>query len=363
MKKGKVLLIQEVLQNYRLPIYELMNKEVDLTLAFTLKNCIKDTSIPIIQLPYFKFGHLKIHKGLYKILNQYDVVVSQPHLSSIRLCLLQWLPRKFKLVTWSIGVHATYNTPFDLSKKPSFIDWVFETIQDGADACIFYMKETIDYWYKYKTIDKNKYFEAHNTVAIANYGALPSYEDRCSYLFVGSLYAQKGVGELIEAYSLAKKKVDTLPPLNIVGSGPEKEIIEAQIKKEGLESDILLRGAIYEEAVLKNYFLSALLCISPKQAGLSVLKSLGYGCPFITRPDAITGGERNNVVDGFNGIYYNSVPELSNILIEVTTNKSKYSIMSENAREYYRAKCSPEMMANGALNAIKYAMSNNMRKI
>lgn len=354
MKKTKVLLIQEVLQDYRQPIYQLMNKEVELTLAYTLKNYIKDTSLPIIQLPYYKLGHLKVHKGLYKVLNQYDVVISQPHLSSIRLCLIQCFPRKFKLVTWSIGVHATYNTPFNLSKKPSVIDWILEIIQDGADACIFYMKETIDYWSKYKKIDKNKYFEAHNTVAVANFGEIPSYEIRSSFLFVGSLYAQKGIGELIEAYAIAKKKNGFLPVLKIVGKGSEKETIEKQIIIAGLENEILLCGAIYDEEILKDYFLDAILCISPKQAGLSVPKSLGYGCPFVTRPDAITGGERDNIINGFNGVFYNSVEELASILVESVSNKEKYSKMSSNARSYYLSKCSPEIMANGALAAIRY---------
>lgn len=356
MAKPKVLLIQEVLQDYRAPIYRLMQQNVDLTLAYTLKNGITDPNIPIIQLPFFKLGPLIIHKKLYKILNGYDIVISQPHLSSVRLCLLQWFPRKFKLITWSIGVHATYNTPFDLSKKPSIIDWIFEIIQNGADACIFYMKETIDYWAKYKKINKDKYFEAHNTVAVADFGPLPSFETRNSFLFVGSLYAQKGLGELIEAYNIAKVKKPALPKLNIIGKGSEKEIIEKQIKDAGLEKDIILCGAIYDENALKDYFLNALLCISPKQAGLSVPKSLGYGCPFVTRSDAITGGERDNVINGYNGMFYNNPEELSEIMIESVEKRGKYKQLSVNARNYYVNECSPQKMANGALAAIDYVL-------
>lgn len=358
MAKPKVLLIQEVLQDYRAPIYRLMQQEVDLTLAYTLKNGIKDPNIPVIQLPYFKLGPLNIHKKLYKILNEYEVVISQPHLSSVRLCLLQWFPRKFKLITWSIGVHATYNTPFDLSKKPSKTDWIFEIIQDGADACIFYMKETIDYWVKYKKINKDKYFEAHNTVAVADFGTLPPFASRNSFLFVGSLYAQKGLGELIEAYAIAKAKKPELPKLNIVGKGTEKEIIERQIKDAGLDKDIILCGAIYDEDTLKYYFLNALLCISPKQAGLSVPKSLGYGCPFVTRPDAITGGERDNVINGYNGVFYNSIEELAKIMLESVDNSDKYEQLSVNARDYYINECSPQKMAKGALAAINYVLMN-----
>lgn len=356
MAKPRVLLIQEVLQDYRAPIYRLMQQDVDLTLAYTLKNGITDPSIPVVSLPYFKVGSLIVHTKLYKILNEYDVVISQPHLSSIRLCFLQWLPRKFKLITWSIGVHATYNTPFDLSKRPSLIDWIFEMIQDGADACIFYMKETIDYWTKYKTIAPQKYFEAHNTVAVADFDKLPPFASRNSFLFVGTLYAQKGLEELIEAYALVRSKRPIFPRLIIVGNGPEKDTIKKQIKIAGLEQDIVLCGAIYDESILKDYFLNALLCISPKQAGLSVPKSLGYGCPFVTRPDAITGGERDNVIDGYNGVFYNTVEELAIIMLDSVECSAKYEQMSNNARSYYLNKCSPQIMAKGVLEAIRFVL-------
>lgn len=358
MRKPKVILIQETLQNYRVPIYKLMQKELDLTLAYTVRNEINDSDLEVIQLPYFKIGPFYVHKRLYRILNQYEVVISLPHLRAVRICLLQWLPRKFKLVTWTIGKHANYNTPFDLSKRPSLLDRIFETIQDGADACIFYMQETIDYWTRYKKIDVRKYFEAHNTVAVADFGTLPSYESRDSFLFVGSLYAQKGIGELIEAYCMAKEKNRNLPRLNIVGRGEEKEAIELQIQKAGLAEDICLCGAIYDEEILKEYFLKALLCISPKQAGLTVLKSLGYGCPFVTRPDAITGGERDNVKDGENGLFFNTVEELSEILLDVMRSKTKYAKMSVRARDYYTNHCSPELMAEGALSAVRYVLNN-----
>lgn len=355
--RPRVLLIQSVLQKYRTPIYLLMQKEVDLTLAYTEKNNINTPQLKCICLPSIKLGKLCIQRHLYKILNQYDVVISQPHFSNVRICLLSFLPRKFKLVTWDIGVRASYKTRFDLSKKPSFSNRLLSIIHERADACIFYMKETIEYWGKYKRIDANKYFEAHNTVAVADFGELPPFESRDSFLFVGSLYAQKGIGEMIEAYFVAKRKIGDLPKFIIVGKGEEKVNIENQIKDAGLDKDIILCGAIYDERILKDYFLSALLCISPKQAGLSVPKSLGYGCPFVTRPDAITGGERDNIVDGYNGFFYRSLEELSDLLVDVARNKEKYGSLSLNAHNYYLHNCTPEKMANGALAAINYVLT------
>ena len=77
----------------------------------------------------------------------------------------------------------------------------------------------------------------------------------------------------------------------------------------------------------------------------------------MTHPDAITGGERNNIIDGQNGVYYNSVEELAQILVS-SVEEEKYARMAENARDYYHNVCPPEKMANGALQAIRYVLDN-----
>ena len=84
---------------------------------------------------------------------------------------------------------------------------------------------------------------------------------------------------------------------------------------------------------------------------------MGYGCPFVTRPDAITGGERDNIEHGNNGLFYNTKDELVDILVDAACNKGKYQEMSINARKHYIEQCSSEFMSNGALAAIRYAMS------
>ena len=50
MNKIKVLLIQEDLKNYRDPIYKLINEQVDLTVAYTIKDEVKKSSYNIIKL-------------------------------------------------------------------------------------------------------------------------------------------------------------------------------------------------------------------------------------------------------------------------------------------------------------------------
>ena len=360
MKKPKVLIIQEDLKNYRDPIYSLISKQVDLTVGYTISTEYTESDYPVIQLPYKKIGKIIWHKGFRRIINQYEVIVFVPHFRMIKVALLPFLPHKPKLVTWTLGVHASYTRLYDLSKMPDWQDNLFETIQDHADACVFYMPEPIEYWKKYRDIDTHKYFVAHNTVAIESFDKVDTKE-RNIILFVGTLYKQKGVGELIECYAKAKEKVKGIPALKIVGKGPEKESIERRVNELGLQNDIELTGAIYEESVLKDYFTKSLICVSPKQAGLSVLKSLGYGVPFVTRTDAISGGEKTNIIDGKTGFFYDTEEELIDIIASTATEPEKFAAMSEAARSYYVNEASPELMAKGVIDAIYFVLKNDSR--
>jgi len=85
---------------------------------------------------------------------------------------------------------------------------------------------------------------------------------------------------------------------------------------------------------ISKLFTKSLLCISPNQAGLSVLKSMGYGVPFVARENAITGGERLNIINNSNGILYNSQAELVDIISNSFLNKQEYIEMGRNAKEY-----------------------------
>jgi glycosyltransferase involved in cell wall biosynthesis len=220
------------------------------------------------------------------------------------------------------------------------------------------MEEVANYWLKYIKVSKKKLFVAHNTVAVHPFEKLPEFTNRNTILFVGTLYKQKGIEELLLAYENAYSVEKKLPRLIIIGNGPELNSIKSFIAKHKLIDQIEILGAIYDEAILMQHFFCSIVCVSPTQAGLSVLKSMGYGVPFVTRIDSITGGERLNILNGENGVFYNNADELTNILLEVVRNPEKFKKMSANAREHYLNNATPEKMAQGALDAINFVIQN-----
>ena len=170
--------------------------------------------------------------------------------------------------------------------------------------------------------------------------------------------------ELIEAYETAflEKGGEEGPILNIIGEGPEKVYLESLLKQKGLEKQIILRGAIYDETVIAEYFKEALICVSPDQAGLSVLKSMGYGVPFITKKDAITGGEILNIENNKTGRLYQHRDELVKILQEVAEFPQKYIEMGILAMEYYKQNASISQMVQGFYDAISFVQIDNQWK-
>lgn len=100
-----------------------------------------------------------------------------------------------------------------------------------------------------------------------------------------------------------------------------------------------------------------IVCISPDQAGLSVLKSFGYGVPFVTHRDAITGGERLNIENGVNGVLFDSFDEITEIIKDCAERPECYMEMGKSAKKYYDENRTVRQMVNGFLEAIEFVVN------
>ncbi len=355
--KKKVLLLTNFVTLYRAPIFELINKAYDLTVAFIERDDIKeDTTFRRMYLKTHKVKSLRFASpSFYKTCNQFDAVIFISNLHYICFCSLPFLPHKPKLLTWNIGIRASYTLSYDLNRKKTFTDRVFFTVNNRCDACIVYMPQAIDFNRSYG-IDENKYFVAHNTVEVLPIAEAEN-KTKDSILFVGTLYKQKNIYELVNAYAEAYERNPNIPLLQIVGNGEEFNNLKRFVAEKNLGESIKLLGKITDEHILRELFARSFLCVSPSQAGLSVLKSMGYGVPFVTHRDAITGGERLNIEDGVNGIFYDCYDELVKIICDVAEHKDKYLQLGKNAYDYYWHNATPEIMAGGVIQALDYVFA------
>ncbi len=354
MKKIKVLILQGIIPSYREPIYNLLGEKYDLTIGYTLNTQVKSDFFIQKKISHKKFKNLFLPTlEFFKGLDTYDIIILTPDMHYINYCIIPFIPLRAKIISWSIGMRASYKLLYDPTRPKTFLDFIYLLILRSCSANIFYYDEPLKFWKN--LIKKEKVFISFNTV-----GVLPSIlcnEDKNDILFLGSLIEGKGVLDLLKIYINIIKSDDNFSPnLRIIGEGPLETEIKMLINKYKISDRVFMYGGVYEENVLKNIFSSVICCVSPNQAGLSVLKCFGYGIPFITNINAITGGEKNNIIHKVNGLLFSTFNELEEILRLTHVNKSFFHELGANAKKYYNKNASIETMGIGFENAINYIL-------
>jgi glycogen synthase len=120
-------------------------------------------------------------------------------------------------------------------------------------------------------------------------------------LFVGRLdHPHKGLDLLFEIFSrICRLKGERVPPLLVVGDGPDRKVVERMAEKSGFSHLIEFRGRV--EGVEKYRLMSAahavLLPSRAETFGLAALESLAVGAPVV----AFDVGPLREVVGGADG--------------------------------------------------------------
>lgn len=350
--RRKVLIIQDVIPHYRVPVFNELAKHVDLTVVYSDGKAPENVQFQPVRLEQTKVLKLfRYHKKSYSMINDFDAVITLLDGSCFTTKLLCNTHKRKKTILWGIGVAAGYNMRYDGCSRTA--QAVKKMIQKAA-AAVFYSSYPVEK-YSQMGIDSEKLFVANNTVPVLPVETCP----RDTILFIGTLYRAKKIFELLENYRSAYSKDQDLSKLVIVGDGEEYDAVCKWIKENKLQEKIQLTGAIFDEEILKTFFARAIMCVSPDQAGLSVLKSMGYGVPFVTHKDAITGGERFNIVDDVNGVLFDDFSCIEGIFLDSVKNKEKYVQMGVNAKEHYFANRTIPQMVDGFVQAVEYCCRKN----
>lgn len=338
-EKIKVIIIgSETINHYRVELFNLLSDTYDVTIAH-----------PGEPVTNAKFRQVKIDRqylgsfiSLKKLplLSNFQVVIFPFNIRIVTLYKLFLSRQKYRLLLFGIGVSASYANGYDAKKRFDFIRRFFIKRSDGA---IFYEHYPVTK-YQSHSIDPCKLHVAYNTVIPPSLFQF-SKKTFENFLFIGTLYKQKKIHDLLDAYlSLYKKIGSSIPKLEIVGDGEEYATVENWIHKNRLADKILLHGKLTDEEQLMPVFYRALVCISPGQAGLSVQKCFSYGTPFVTTKKAITGGELFSIIDRVNGFLYDgSVADLTNIMYSIWNGEIDIKEVSRKAHLFYTNFRTPEI--------------------
>ena len=348
----RVLIIQNSVSSYRIPVYNLISQKVDLTLMYSEGPEPKGAKFPFIHVPAKKGRFFYRHsKDICRIAEEYDVVIGMISFNWISNYLLAFRNRRFMYIPWGIGVPASYSVRFDDPSKRMNV-YLTKLLIKKSDAVIFYTDYPLEK-YAAMGIDKEKMFVAHNTVDVL---PLRGNLKKNSILFVGTLYRAKSSISMLEYYKQAYLINRNVPKLRLVGNGDEFDDINDWVRNNDMNEKIVLEGAIYDESILQDFFESAYACVSLGQAGLSVQKAMGYAVPFITTANSYTGGERLDIINNENGVLLEKENDFVEKVLEIAENPKKYIRMGEKAKSFYDNNRTIQMMADAVVNAVEFVL-------
>lgn len=351
-----VLIVQNRIAEYRVPIFNRLAEIYKLTVCYSDGDMPNGINFQVIHNKNNR-GKLwwRYEKSMRKTMKDFDVTIIPMDTRQIDYHFAL-LFKNTAVIVWGIGVSASYNVKFDSKQRSKTL--LARDFYKLADASLFYSQYPIDKL-KNHAYPTERYFVANNTVEVMK---TKIQTEKNSILFIGTLYPQKRIHELLSAYYEAFKVESSIPELVIIGDGTEKESILSFVNEHNIESKVKVTGEIFDENKLSEYYSCALACISPNQAGLSVLKSMGYGVPYITYRDAITGGERLNISHMTNGVLFDDFSQIKEIILDIHQNRQKYIDMGVSAYKYYWKYRTPEIMVKGFVNAIEYVYRKRYKR-
>ena len=125
-------------------------------------------------------------------------------------------------------------------------------------------------------------------------------EDPAQLLCVGRLVAEKGHAVLLDAVARLAREGRNVEAL-IVGSGPQRDALQRQAVRLGIEERIILCGALAPDEVAARYAQARVFCSPSFAEGVPVvlMEAMASGCPVIATAIA---GVRELVRDGDTGL-------------------------------------------------------------
>jgi glycosyltransferase involved in cell wall biosynthesis len=152
--------------------------------------------------------------------------------------------------------------------------------------------------------------------------------------------------------------------LLIVGEGPARGEMEAQLRRSGLGRSVKCVGAVYGEDAVAPYFLTARLLLHPVKIGLSLNHAMSYGVPVVTFDDASRHSPEFEALEhGVNGMVAANGDgrALASSAGRILLDGELAARLGRGAKETMRARYSLDGMVDGFLAAVRKAQEQRGR--
>jgi glycosyltransferase involved in cell wall biosynthesis len=348
----KILIVQSKFLHYRKSFCAELSKHFEVVVIHSgLSIC--DGTEPYTEVLTSKHncGPFSFQFGLREELRNggYDAVIA---MFDIRWFISFWAmfmwDRKVTWVWWGLDVGAS-----KIALKIKL--WIAKR----GNPIVFYNSATRNQFIQLGLSPK-KLFVGINTFHVSHRRPCFEFPTKNIFLNVGSLDARKENEIVIHAFKKVLHKIGKPLHFVIIGEGSQRAKLEHLIVEERLEGKVILLGEVNDPAKLAEYYDKAIASVSFGQAGLAILQSMAFGVPFVTKKSAISGGEKNNIKDGKNGIFVlNSQSNLEDQMFRLASELDWSRKLGENAYIYYSQNCTVEKMVKGFLQALQFKDVNH----
>lgn len=375
----KVFIIQNIIPNYREPVFRKLAKKLDLTVfysslsskarsrSFVQKN--KFTDFKTVLLPSLNFRNRVYQFTFLKhiVMKRPDAVIAQNfgHLDML-LALLLCRILVVDFYWWRGGV------PYIDKDEPlkGIVSKLFGEkdprmlISKLATGMFVYTKYAKTYFehkgFKCKIVVTPNSPDTNNFLRLKrkfqeNPDLLNDFKNRFSpngeyvILLVGRLDKTRRTSDLIQAYQNIMLECPNVS-LVIVGDGSERPKNEQEVQKLGL-NNVYFEGAIYDDELLAKYYMVSDFFITPGVASMAIKIAMLFGIPVIT---ADYGLEVHVIKNSINGYVYpiGEFKQISNLVKHLINDRQSYARISSNAIETIEKDVNINKMTEAFVNEI-----------
>jgi glycosyltransferase involved in cell wall biosynthesis len=341
-KDTQVLIVCPMIAHYREELFSSISSIFsNVTIASDFRIHPKIKNLNISQLSQidatFKFVSLKnlyfndlvfYQKGLLKIVSDKKIVnvLAVGNVNN----LTTWLILIFKKF---LKINVTLWTHGNLCDKRNIKYRIKNFMFSKADKVVFYEKrsESIfkkDYQEKITSVCYNSYkYAEFKKLRHINFKRSNKINHQQEYFcFIGRLTEQKKLTQILNSLNY----IQNIKKLNIgfvfVGSGPEKQILETQVKNYNL-INIDFIPAIYDSDELHQICIHSKGMVSPGNVGLTAITALSCGIPVITHDNFCNQmPEVGSLIKDKTGYFFkeNDFLDLSNKLISLSNSEFEH---------------------------------------
>ncbi len=350
--RNRIAMLFPYAPSYRLAIYQLMDKELDIDWYFAgdakrdlkfldytkLKNCN-------LMIRERKLGPFSYYKGLLNIPfeNYTDIIIAGVPNNISEWWLALRLRCKFKSTKLYFWTHGWYG------KESKLKSWLKKRLFGKADGIFLYgnyakhlMKDEgfneIRLHVIKNSLDYDKQLEIRNKIVPSNIYKEHFKNESPTIIFIGRLTAIKKLDLLINAVKILNQQGEKFNII-FVGDGEMREYLERLARQCDIENQVWFYGSCFDENVNAELVYNADICVAPGNIGLTAIHSLMFGCPAISHHDfKWQMPEFESIIPGQTGDFfeYGNVEDLARVI-------SNWFACKKQSRDEVRVACYKEI--------------------